>query len=74
MIRDITRIVLMQKKESEFMYEDAMETNYSHEQMTPLNCILTSSKIVLQKMEWIEANKSPNKKLHYIELVKCSKA
>ncbi len=28
------------------MYLDAIEANYSHEQMTPLNGILANSKIV----------------------------
>ena len=32
------------------MYRDSIEANYSHEQMTPLNCILISSKIVLKRV------------------------
>ena len=32
------------------MYLDAIESNYSHEQMTPLNCILTTSKIALKRV------------------------
>jgi hypothetical protein len=28
------------------MYQDAIEANFSHEQMTPLNCIINNSKIM----------------------------
>ena len=28
------------------MYQEAIEANYSHEQMTPLNCIIGNSKII----------------------------
>ena len=28
-----------------------MEANYSHEQMTPLNCILSNAKMILGKMK-----------------------
>ena len=31
------------------MYLDAIESNYSHEQMTPLNSILANSKIVYKR-------------------------
>ena len=31
------------------MYLDAIETNYSHEQMTPLHAILNFSKIVYSR-------------------------
>jgi hypothetical protein len=31
------------------MYQDAIEQNYSHEQMTPLNIILSSSSIIIQR-------------------------
>ena len=33
------------------MYQDAIEANYSHEQMTPLNSILANSKIVIKRVE-----------------------
>lgn len=36
------------------MYQDAVEANYSHEQMTPLNAIICSSKIV--RMRFRELN------------------
>ena len=31
------------------MYQDAIEANYSHEQMTPLNSILGNSQIVIKR-------------------------
>lgn len=33
------------------MYQDAIEANYSHEQMTPLNCIMNTTNILIQKMK-----------------------
>ena len=45
-IRDITNIIKSQQRLSDEMYQDAIEANYSHEQMTPLNCILGNSKLV----------------------------
>lgn len=49
MIRDITNIVKSQQKLSDEMYQDAIEQNYSHEQMTPLNIILANSKIAVKR-------------------------
>ena len=45
-IKDVTQILRNQQKLSDKMYLDAIEANYSHEQMTPLNGILANSKIV----------------------------
>lgn len=39
-IKNITQIIVQQQMLSDEMYQDAIEANYSHEQMTPLNCIL----------------------------------
>jgi len=33
------------------MYQDAIETNYSHEQMTPLNSIINNSKLAMSKIK-----------------------
>jgi len=33
------------------MYQDAIEANFSHEQMTPLNCIFNNSKILRKKLD-----------------------
>ena len=48
-VRDLTSVIRSQQKLSDKMYQDAIESNYSHEQMTPLNCILANSKIVLKR-------------------------
>jgi hypothetical protein len=40
MVKDLTSVIKIQQKLSDEMYQDAIESNYSHEQMTPLNCIL----------------------------------
>ena len=45
MIKDITGILKYQQRLSDRMYLDAIEANYSHEKMTPLNSILSNSKI-----------------------------
>jgi hypothetical protein len=37
---------------SDMMYQEAIEANFSHEQMTPLNCILGNSKIVKQDLHY----------------------
>ena len=42
------------------MYSEAIEANYSHEQMTPLNCILSNSKVVLKRV--IEMYKKLNER------------
>ena len=39
-IRDITRLISNLKKQNAKIYLDALETNFSHEQMNPLNGIL----------------------------------
>ena len=50
-IQDISKIVKMQQSLSDKIYQSALEANYSHEQMTPLNCILSNSKILTK---WAE--------------------
>ena len=43
---------------SDKMYQDAIEANFSHEQMTPLNCIINNSKIIEKNLiESREQNK-----------------
>ena len=54
-ILDITNIIVNQQKLSNQMYLDAMEANYSHEQMTPLNSILCNSKFVYKRNKTIYA-------------------
>ncbi len=46
-IRDISEIILKQKQASDELYKDAVLSNYSHEQMTPLNSFLNNSTTLL---------------------------
>jgi hypothetical protein len=54
MVRDITNIIKSQQKLSDDMYQDAIEQNYSHEQMTPLNIILANSKILIKRFKELQ--------------------
>ena len=49
-VNDITKIIENQQKLSDNMYQDAIEANYSHEQMTPLNSILMNSKLAINRV------------------------
>ena len=49
-IRDVSKIIKNQQHVCDQMYRDAIEANYSHEQITPLNCILANSDIVLRRV------------------------
>ena len=42
-IESVTHILKYQQRISDEIYQDAIEANYSHEQMTPLNSILGNS-------------------------------
>ena len=48
-IKDISTIIKNQQKVSDDIYLDAIEANYSHEQMTPLNCILGTNAILMNR-------------------------
>jgi signal transduction histidine kinase len=48
-IKDISKLLKAQQDQSDQMYQEAIETNYSHEQMTPLNSIIGNSNIVLRR-------------------------
>lgn len=45
-IRPVTTMISYQQKVSDEMYQDAIESNFSHEYMTPLNSIINNSKTV----------------------------
>lgn len=51
--RDVTRLLVGQQKICDNLYQDAIEMNYSHENMTPLNCILNNSHVVIRDIEAI---------------------
>jgi hypothetical protein len=44
-IKDITTIIRGIQRITSTKFMDAIEANYSHEQMTPLNCIIGNSRI-----------------------------
>ena len=44
--KNITTVIKNQQKKSDKIYQDAIETNFSHEQMNPLNVIITSANSV----------------------------
>ena len=67
-IRDITKIILLQQEKSDLKYQNAMEANYSHEQMTPINCILSNIKVLLEKNQKNMQNGDKNSADHYKEL------
>ena len=48
-VRDLSRILKSQQRKIDDNYQEAIEANYSHEQMTPLNCIIGSSNIALMQ-------------------------
>lgn len=48
-VKDITQIIKNQQKLSDRIYQEAIEANYSHEQMTPLNNILNNSVLLVKR-------------------------
>ena len=69
-INEVTQIFRSQQKHSDKMYQDAIEANYSHEQMTPLNCIINNSKLIETELgEDKEKNKNT---LGLVEAIKHS--
>mmetsp|Transcript_12464 Transcript_12464/g.19483 ORF Transcript_12464/g.19483 Transcript_12464/m.19483 type:complete len:108 (+) Transcript_12464:649-972(+) len=45
-VKDVTSLIKHQQKLSDRVYSSAIENNYSHETMTPLNCIMGNSSMV----------------------------
>ena len=50
-LRNITAIIKNQQKQSDRIYQDAIEANFSHEQMNPLNSILANSNVVYGRLK-----------------------
>lgn len=55
-LRDITNVLLLQMQMSDNMYKDAVLSNYSHEQLTPLNNFLNNSKVLLNDLKGVKFN------------------
>lgn len=66
--KDITNIISLDQEQCDKRYQDAMEANYSHEQMTPLNCILGNGKILLAQIQKLMSKGSRRSAVHYKEL------
>ena len=49
-IKDVSQIVNFQMKLSDMIYQEAIENNFSHEQMTPLNLLKANSQIIKTKV------------------------
>ena len=49
-MQNVTTLLESQQQMCDKKYKDAIEANFSHEQMTPLNGILACSKIVLKRV------------------------
>ena len=71
-IRNITSLIRSQQKHCNQMYQDAIEANFSHEQMNPLNTILNNSKLVINLLKQLTFD-NPNavkKQADILELTK----
>lgn len=49
-IRDISEIILRQQRASDELYKNSVLSNYSHEQLTPLNSFLNNSTVLLSDL------------------------
>jgi signal transduction histidine kinase len=49
-VKDISEIVINQQRASDELYKDSVLSNYSHEQLTPLNSFLNNSRTLLQDL------------------------
>lgn len=58
-IKDISNIIRGMRKFSDGLYLDAIEANYSHESMTPLNSIIANSRIVMKRLAKLIQNETP---------------
>ena len=57
-VQNVSQVIFLQQNLSNQMYHTAMEANFSHEQMTPLNSILSNARIILAKYKEIESTRA----------------
>ena len=55
-IRDISEFAHKQQDQIDCMYKDAILSNYSHEQLTPLNSILNNAMLLIDYLNKIKSN------------------
>ena len=56
MYQNVTQQLSDQQKRMDKTYHDAIEANFSHEQMNPLNCILINSNIIQKRFLALTSN------------------
>jgi hypothetical protein len=61
-VKIITDVVHLQHNETRKIYQNAVEANFSHEQMTPLNSMQNNAEIMQNKIDQIMTFKEENKK------------
>ena len=66
--KDVTALVGMQQDISDKIYQDAIELNYSHEQNTPLNCILNNSQLIKKELKTLSSPKDYSR-AHYKKML-----
>lgn len=49
-VRDISNFIKNLQNTTDKIYFDAIEANYSHESMTPLNCIIANTRIAQKRL------------------------
>lgn len=64
-LKDVSNLIEEQQSFYDQMYLDAVETSYSHEQMTPLNSILSFSQVIKKQVsnsmrQWAEETREVN--------------
>ena len=69
-LQNLTSIILKQQQLCDNIYQEAIEANYSHEQMTPLNSILGCSHVLLESFQMSNEQQPTTEKLQ--KLVKDS--
>ena len=53
-VKDISSLVKLQQESIHSMYKDAVLSNYSHEQLTPLNSILNNAMFLIEQLAKIK--------------------
>ena len=60
----------MQQKKSDMLYQDAIESNYSHEQITPLNSILFNTTKIYENLSDLKKKGNKSGREYFQEMRK----
>ena len=52
-IKDVSKVINFQKDLSDDFYQEAIEANFSHQQMTPINNIINNARLIMNKISVI---------------------